>query len=945
MGSKHHPVRLPNRIFHQSTPGTYPKSNTGPKGPRPKLGSGVRDRNPLRKRGHQKDNRGGGTSHSVLLLSNPQKEWTVASNSQPEAPKQPLCKTQKIQNGDIISRSPGSVPGPMGLECRSKRCILTCPHPREGPAVPDIRVSKSIIQVRRTSLRSFHSPKGLHPGHQCSGSRTEKKRGNPLHISRRLAYHRKLSHYSFPQYRGSSQPLGPSRVVDKSRKVLTRPFTNNSVPGSNSRPQKRDGLSHPREDRLSSCISKKRNVAPSLPGFRLAKGIRHDGKYGRHSTLVQTTDAPHSVTPTQPLSPCNKEHCYPSSPIAFNCTPPPVVGQPQKLVQGEALPGPQSPDIHHNRCLSQGLGSVVAGQNDCGNLVQQGEHETHQRVRAPCSVTSSGKLSSTATGPHCHSVYRQFHCGRIHQPAGWHSLPLPLPTDLEPVALVHQAQNFPQSLTHRRQKQHSSGRPLSGQSGPQRVGTGSVLVQSSVRNVRPAHDRSVCLRTESQTSNLLLENLPPVSLGDRCPLNVMGHVGCLCLPSTQPHTPGPPEGPLLQDETVADSTPLAQETVVPNSASPTSRRADLPSTNPEPVISEQGPGPPPRTPAPTSNCMETIRDTFRAGGLSTDAASLASHSRRPSTLKTYDSRVSRFIKWSLDRETDPTTASLAEVSDFLTTLFQEGLQVSTVRNYRSAIAAVHKGFSDGSTIGSNSAILHLLRGMGNSRPPKKKLCPAWSINDILHSLTKPPYEPIHDSRLPDLTKKTLFLIAASSARRRSCLHALTTKPGHIRFEAHGVRLIPDIDFVPKNQTLDFIPGDLFLPEITTISSEREDRKWCPVRSLKWYLKRTKHLRHSERLFVLPRHPYSAASKDTISKWLVQMIMPCTHDQPVRAHDIRGQATSKALFAGVPLSDIMKAAAWKTPSTFVSCYLTDTLRAEAAFGRAVLTGSACRPPRM
>lgn len=239
MGSKHHPVRLPNRIFHQSTPGTYPKGNTGPKGPRPKLGSGVRDRNPLRKRGHQKDNRGGGTSHSVLLLSNPQKEWTVASNSQPEAPKQPLCKTQKIQNGDIISRSPGSVPGPMGLECQSKRCILTCPHPREGPAVPDIRVSKSIIQVRRTSLRSLHSPKGLHPGHQRSGSRTEKKRGNPLHLSRRLAYHRKLSHYSFPQYRGSSQPLGPSRVVDKSRKVLTRPFTNNSVPGSNSRPQKK----------------------------------------------------------------------------------------------------------------------------------------------------------------------------------------------------------------------------------------------------------------------------------------------------------------------------------------------------------------------------------------------------------------------------------------------------------------------------------------------------------------------------------------------------------------------------------------------------------------------------------------------------------------------------------------------------------------------------------
>ncbi|WP_411024689.1 hypothetical protein, partial [Salmonella sp. s55962] len=70
----------------------------------------------------------------------------------------------------------------------------------------------------------------------------------------------------------------------------------------------------------------------------------------------------------------------------------------------------------------------------------------------------------------------------------------------------------------------------------------------------------------------------------------------------------------------------------------------------------------------------------------------------------------------------------------------------------------------------------------------------------------------------------------------------------------------------------------------------------------------------------------AASKDTISRLMSEVISPYA-DCKVRAHEVRGQATSRALFAGVPIEDIMKAAAWKTPATIIACYLTDTLVAE------------------
>lgn len=49
----------------------------------------------------------------------------------------------------------------------------------------------------------------------------------------------------------------------------------------------------------------------------------------------------------------------------------------------------------------------------------------------------------------------------------------------------------------------------------------------------------------------------------------------------------------------------------------------------------------------------------------------------------------------------------------------------------------------------------------------------------------------------------------------------------------------------------------------------------------------------------------------------------------------GQGTSKVLFFWVPIENILMVADRKTPTTFVACYLMDTLSIKAAFGHAVL----------
>ena len=325
---------------------------------------------------------------------------------------------------------------------------------------------------------------------------------------------------------------------------------------------------------------------------------------------------------------------------------------------------------------------------------------------------------------------------------------------------------------------------------------------------------------------------------------------------------------------------------------------------------------------------------------------LAAASRRGSTIRTYDSRITRFRRWCAELGVDPLSASLRHVGDFLVHLqFRSGLQPNTIKNYRSAISAVHRGFPGGRSVGTAPEIEHLLRGFAVKRPPLRSLPPSWEINRVLEYLAGPPFEPLADSSLEDLTHKTLFLLDAATARWRSALQALSVKPGHIRFDPNGVRLIPDHAFLAKNQTLDFVPGDLFVPKLSSLSPQfRRTKAWFPVRALRRYIHCTKSLRGQEgRLFILPRRPFTPASRETISRWIVGIIQAApgaldpSAQGPPRAHDVRAQATSCALFGGVCLSDILKAAAWRTPATFVSCFLTDTLQAEAAFVRATLAG--------
>ena len=281
---------------------------------------------------------------------------------------------------------------------------------------------------------------------------------------------------------------------------------------------------------------------------------------------------------------------------------------------------------------------------------------------------------------------------------------------------------------------------------------------------------------------------------------------------------------------------------------------------------------------------------------------------------------------------------MKHVGDFFLSLFDRNLAISTIRLYRSAIASIHVGFEDGSTVSSSTSLTRLFRSFFLKRPPVKQLLPSWSLPVVLRALAKEPFEPMYKASLHHITIKTVFLVAIASGHRVSTLQALSVDPGHIRWEPNGVRLIPRADFIAKNQSQNSPLVEIFLPSLSSVSSVPEDKVWCPVRALRWYLDKMKPKRSSSSLFVTTIEPFRSASKATIARWIVECIKSAGSDallsDRARAHDTRSVSSSWALFHGASLKEIQAAAFWSNPNSFISCYLKDVLCGEASFARAV-----------
>ena len=453
----------------------------------------------------------------------------------------------------------------------------------------------------------------------------------------------------------------------------------------------------------------------------------------------------------------------------------------------------------------------------------------------------------------------------------------------------------------------------------------------------------ICDQVQSQTSQICVPGSGSSSLESGCSKRSLARSGCLCF------SPGgsPREGGLQVDrsripQSHSHCTRVAQHAMVLGSGQHVSTNSPRSAESRESIdstlqsVSSQGPS------QSESACMAPRAFAIQQAGFSEEVATRIEAPQRRSTRTIYESKWSVFVRWCEEHKVDFRSPSIKQIADFLLYLFQEKhLQPSTIDGYRTAIS--DKIGNGRVNIGKDENLTRLLDSFHRDKPKGRRGVPSWNLSLVLHQLTKPPFEPLRKASLKHLTFKTVFLLALGSGKRRSEIHAWVHRNIRHQEDWSKVSLYPSPSFISKVHLAKEGPGcvaPVIIPALapTLDKSLKEDRTLCPVKSLRYYLDKTKDLRSDKELvFVSFRKSFK---KDivpaTVSSWIKQTIGLCyqlSDEQSqnlhqVRAHDVRAFAASKAFQGGVPLDEILSACHWKSHNTFTQFYLKDVAWADS-----------------
>ena len=273
------------------------------------------------------------------------------------------------------------------------------------------------------------------------------------------------------------------------------------------------------------------------------------------------------------------------------------------------------------------------------------------------------------------------------------------------------------------------------------------------------------------------------------------------------------------------------------------------------------------------------------------------------------------------------------MSDFLLHLHTEKhLAISTIAGYQMAIASTLRATS-GAEVRRNPALKSLLRNI----EIEQRQFPEWNLALVLSALTKPPFEPLDQTSDQLLTRKTVFLIALASGKRRGKIHAFE----HARLQRTTgwtqVTLRVGLSFISKTQVLGKGPKCILSGTIPALdrhwsNAMSEDRLLCPIRALRFYLERSMPWREPKRLLFVsfkPGHKRDIVPT-TISGWIRKTILECYTNSPtplldshkVKAHQVRSMAASLAFHRQASMEQILRAGTWRCHNTFTHFFLKD-----------------------
>ena len=296
-------------------------------------------------------------------------------------------------------------------------------------------------------------------------------------------------------------------------------------------------------------------------------------------------------------------------------------------------------------------------------------------------------------------------------------------------------------------------------------------------------------------------------------------------------------------------------------------------------------------------------------GFSQQAVSTMIQARRQTTYKQYDSYLQPWYDYCVTHNVDPHFPLVSQAINFMANIRESRqLGYNAVNTMRSALSSVifHP---DSIPFGQRPEVKLYMKGIYNSNPPTPRYAQIWDPHTVLDFLRT--WSPATKLTLRQLTLKVVFLVLLVSGQRLQTLHSL------------------DINFMKQNtSSFTFVLSRLLKqsrpgyknPRLT-LKAYAPDKRICVYTYLDAYLVKTKSIRGNiTGLFLTFAKPYHHASKDTLSRWVKEILRLSGIDTSTYGpHSVRAAASSAAKRGGASVQTILDTAGWTNNSTFARYY--------------------------
>ena len=814
-------------------------------------------------------------------------------------------------------------------QSRPKGCLLLHSNMQKRPTISPIPVEKQTLPILMPTIRADISTTTIHKIDEANSIPVKEDRHKAADLPRRPTDPQSKQGATGERCQLTNIPSSELGASDKLGEISSGTDTGTRIPG-NANKLKHDGTQSSPDKVARHTIQVQTNAG--------------SGHYNsaQISSINRNTDSNNaSDTPRPPVLPRNanaqnKTITSLANILCENHTNPQMQGRTQMVapphgdLEWQSNNEPRPRHDHPDGCQLEGLGSLSRGQTgiirDKWPLVGDRDQTANKLPRTEGSG-AGGAIICEEQGVHPRSSENgQHYSPNAYQQDGGHQITITNTNDEIPLGILLDEEDTPHSRISPGKQEQDSRCPVTTIQRLEQLETRSTTVHGTQQSVGTTGNGFVCRQTECPDHKILqLETRPAGSRYRRFPLAVEREV--LCISSVLPDRQMPYESEEGTDRVGLDRSSMAGPTLVSNTPEHVDRRTDPLTSAQEHLIIPKGGGTPndPEQQPPLSG-MASFREANKNAGLSEKASQLLIKGWRKGTRTAYDAAWNRWASWCNQREIDPVQATVADVTEFLTNLYEDGLQYSTINGYRSAISSIHP-LMEGHSVGKHPIITKIMAGVFNERPPTPKYNHTWDVNTVLHHFKA--QEANDKLSIKELTHKLTMLLALTSAGRASELQSLNTK----YMQHKGTT----IHFTLEKPSKTTRQGQK-LPTIVLHKYDKDDALDV-VGCLDAYLNITRPWRLNakfDRLLLSTVSPHKPVATSTISNWLKAVLKTVGIDTAVyTGHSTRSATTSKAKQVGVSVADIINRANWARASTFHKFYHKDTSSNQNHFSNAIL----------